>query len=110
MIDEMVVVYYKDGSAGNVVASDEPKIERALATLVGEGEHRYSSDEERDSLVRLTALNGSRLVMRASAIAGYSCSSRENRRRRKLHEYQLDHENADIGAAPAKDGREAVSS
>jgi len=96
VVGEIAVVYYKDGSSGHVVLSDLPTIDRAITRWSGEGEHRFTDDEQRDSVVRMTAANGSRLVMLASFIVGYSVSTAENRRRRQLIEQALDGENADL--------------
>lgn len=103
--DRFVTVYYKDGSAGYAVGEDVFAIDTALMRLAGDGDTRFTDDELRDSVVRMTALNGSPIVMLASFIVGYSISTRANRRRRKLHDRLIDDEVKDLDVRPPQSAR-----
>lgn len=107
--DELLVVYYKDGSTGHCIASDRMAIEKALAKAAGEDSFG-SVIEDRDTLLRLTAANGDPLVILASMIAGYSLSTRAARRKNAILKRALDDENDDIRhghSAPEESGDSA---
>jgi hypothetical protein len=90
--DRWVKVWFTDEGWVLCPEYEEPRIDAAVSAYIDSG-------RSRDSLIHLTALDGGRIVVRASFVSGWSTSDPEMRRAAWEHRAAFEAEDRENKAA-----------